>query len=202
MQNCQEVDDTDLYNKVYPEDECREKWTEYYQAVKDNLGTAARRLNVTQQVNVRMNGFVDADRYMKRDGELVNKKTYENEWSQYEPDKVAYEYYELIRPYETVPVPVTASDAFEDSQNDATLYVYASVIDVYKATTPWSSFGTILPIDEEDPSAVETLPASEDGSATMDAAEEAPIYDMMGRRLTEKPTSGIYIQGGKKYLVK
>ena len=75
------------------------------------------------------------------------------------------------------------------------------MIDVYKATEPWSLFGTILPIDEEDPSAVETLPASEDGIYTMDAAD-TPIYDMMGRRLTEKPASGIYIQGGKKYLVK
>ena len=76
------------------------------------------------------------------------------------------------------------------------------MIDVYKATEPWSLFGTILPIDEEDPSAVETLPASEDGSATDGIGADAPIYDMMGRRLTEKPSSGIYIQGGKKYLVK
>jgi hypothetical protein len=30
----------------------------------------------------------------------------------------------------------------------------------------------------------------------------APIYDLMGRRLQQKPTSGYYIQGGKKYFVK
>ena len=29
----------------------------------------------------------------------------------------------------------------------------------------------------------------------------APIYDLNGRRLTEKPKSGYYIQGGKKYFV-
>ena len=29
----------------------------------------------------------------------------------------------------------------------------------------------------------------------------APIYDLNGRRLTEKPKSGYYIQGGKKYYV-
>ena len=202
MSNYTEVDDTDLYDKVYTEEECREKWTEYYQAVKDNLGTAARRLNVQQQVNVRMNYyFTDGDRYLKRDGELVNKTTYANEWNSYEWSLEQYES-DLLRYGYMLCVPKTYYSTFYNvSQSDATLYVYASVIDAYKAIEPWSSFGTILPIDEEDPSAVETLPASEDGTSTMDAAD-APIYDMVGRRLAEKPTSGIYIQGGKKYLVK
>ena len=30
----------------------------------------------------------------------------------------------------------------------------------------------------------------------------APIYDLMGRRLQQKPTNGYYIQGGKKFFVK
>ena len=30
---------------------------------------------------------------------------------------------------------------------------------------------------------------------------DAPIYDLMGRRLSEKPASGYYIRGGKKYLI-
>ena len=38
-------------------------------------------------------------------------------------------------------------------------------------------------------------PSAEDG--TFDA--NVPIYDLNGRRLTNKPTSGYYIQGGKKY---
>ena len=82
-------------------------------------------------------------------------------------------------------MPVTSSDTFYDvPQSDATLYVYASAIDAYKTTEPWSLFGTILPIDEEAPYAVETLPAQGEGSAA-----DAPIYDMVGRRLTEKPAS-------------
>lgn len=32
------------------------------------------------------------------------------------------------------------------------------------------------------------------------ATQPGAIYDLMGRRLTEKPASGYYIQGGKKYL--
>ena len=40
-------------------------------------------------------------------------------------------------------------------------------------------------------------PSAEDG--TFDA--NAPIYDLNGRRLSKKPKSGYYIQGGKKYFV-
>ena len=42
-----------------------------------------------------------------------------------------------------------------------------------------------------------TLSASEDPFDS-----NAPIYDLMGRRLQQKPASGYYIQGGKKYFVK
>ena len=38
--------------------------------------------------------------------------------------------------------------------------------------------------------------------AESEAAEDAPIYDLMGRRLQKKPESGYYIQGGKTYFVK
>ncbi len=31
---------------------------------------------------------------------------------------------------------------------------------------------------------------------------DSAIYDLMGRRLNVKPTKGIYIQNGKKYVVK
>ena len=285
MSNYTETDNTDLYNKVYPEDECREKWTEYYQAVKSNLGTAARRLNVSQQVTIRMYSFMDTDRYLKRKSlslqdeateeslyafnpknanptednftqtvdatvhnvysereakakwleyckrvslditeedwifqyiwdevkcmpylivdDLVNKTTYINEWGAYENGRDQYE--SAWQEYKYLSsMPETGSNVFYNvPQSDATLYVYASVIDAYRSIEPWSLFGTILPIDEEDPSAVETLPASEDVITTTNAtAADAPIYDIMGRRLTEKPTSGIYIQNGRKYLVK
>ena len=32
--------------------------------------------------------------------------------------------------------------------------------------------------------------------------ENAPIYDIMGRRLTSKPSQGIYIQNGRKYIAR
>ena len=41
------------------------------------------------------------------------------------------------------------------------------------------------------------------GICTINAAtNDDPIYDLTGRKLTKVPTSGYYIQGGKKYVVK
>ena len=47
-------------------------------------------------------------------------------------------------------VPSTYNNAFDDiPQSDATLYVPASALDSYKATVPWSGFGSIVPIGDE-----------------------------------------------------
>lgn len=77
---------------------------------------------------------------------------------------------------------------------NATLYVPASTVDAYKNAAQWKDFGAILPID---PSAVDELMAGDQKAKTK---ENAPIYDLNGRRLQQKPASGYYIQGGKIYL--
>lgn len=47
-------------------------------------------------------------------------------------------------------VPNTNLYAFSDSNiKSATLYVPASALESYKATAPWSSFGTILAVKED-----------------------------------------------------
>jgi len=46
------------------------------------------------------------------------------------------------------------------------------------------------------------LPTAVSGVRAKGAAKEGDIYDFNGRRLQEKPKSGYYIQGGKKYFVK
>ena len=85
---------------------------------------------------------------------------------------------------------------FTDSDVEyATLYVPKSSVDAYKAADQWKEFGNIVGFD---PTAVEELKSNK----TLKANENAPIYDLMGRRLQQKPTSGYYIQGGKKYFVK
>jgi hypothetical protein len=59
--------------------------------------------------------------------------------------------------------------------------------------------GRIKVYDESSPTAVEEIKSSKTLQAT---DENAPIYDLMGRRLQQKPASGYYIQGGKKFYVK
>ena len=49
-------------------------------------------------------------------------------------------------------VPSTEADAFNGSYIEyATMHVPASAINSYKTTAPWSSFGTILPLDGDQP---------------------------------------------------
>ena len=55
---------------------------------------------------------------------------------------------------------------------DATLCVPESSLDSYKATSPWSSFGTILPISSDGIGEIAT-----DGEAGIDA-----IYNLEGKR--------------------
>ena len=42
----------------------------------------------------------------------------------------------------------------------------------------------------------------DDAITDMEAGSKAPIYDLSGRRVTDTPRQGIYIQNGKKYIVK
>ena len=46
------------------------------------------------------------------------------------------------------------------------------------------------------------LPTAVSGVRAKDAVEDGDIYDLNGRKLNKKPSSGYYIQGGKTYFVK
>ena len=93
-------------------------------------------------------------------------------------------------------VPNTDNYAFEYvPQSTAILYVPETSLNAYKTASQWKEFGNIVGID---PTAVEELKSNK----TLKANDNAPIYDLMGRRLQQKPASGYYIQGGKKYFVK
>ena len=93
-------------------------------------------------------------------------------------------------------VPNTDIYAFEYvPQSTATLYVPETSLNAYKTVGQWKEFGNIVGID---PTAVEELKSNKN----LKANESAPIFDLMGRRLQQKPASGYYIQGGKKYFVK
>ena len=49
---------------------------------------------------------------------------------------------------------------------------------------------------------MQPTPASVKGVPCPSVKNDTPIYDLSGRQLPQKPTKGIYIQGGKKRLVK
>ena len=91
-------------------------------------------------------------------------------------------------------VPSTESDAFEGSYpENVTLHVPAASIESYKATTPWSGFGKIVALTDEE-TGIEELKAGNGTKASV-------LFDLNGRRV-QKAQKGLYIQNGRKVLVK
>lgn len=74
--------------------------------------------------------------------------------------------------------------------NNKAYYVYNGA-----ATAKTLSFAFL----DNDPTGINTLPATTT-TPTYDTAQ--PVYDLQGRRLTTPLTKGIYIQNGKKFVVK
>ena len=86
-------------------------------------------------------------------------------------------------------VPSTKSDAFEGSYPKyATLHVPDASIDSYKATAPWSSFGKIVALTEDE-TGIDEL-KGENGK------RKSAVYDLSGRRV-QKAQKGIFIRDGK-----
>ena len=86
-------------------------------------------------------------------------------------------------------VPSTESDAFNGSYPEyATLHVPNASIDSYKATAPWSSFGKIVALTEDE-TGIDELKGEK-------GTENSALYDLSGRRV-QKGQKGIFIQNGK-----
>ena len=75
---------------------------------------------------------------------------------------------------------------------NVTLHVPAASVWDYKTQAPWKDFGSIVPLDDVDGVV----------SVHKDCSNTTIKYDLQGRRLTQKPTKGVYIQDGKKVVVK
>ena len=89
-------------------------------------------------------------------------------------------------------VPTTEQNAFDKANTqNATLHVPASALNAYKTTAPWSSFGNIVALTEEEMS-IEQMTSDK---------SQLIVYDLNGRRV-EKAEKGIYIVNGKKTIVK
>ena len=88
-------------------------------------------------------------------------------------------------------VPSTDGNAFyRSSTGNATLHVPAASIEQYKATKPWSNFGTIVPLTDEDAiaevQAVPVLIQTQGNTITVEGAEagtEIILYGANGVQL-------------------
>ncbi len=81
-------------------------------------------------------------------------------------------------------VPQTFTGVFSHTPiASATLYVPAASLEQYKAKLPWSGFGSIMPLTDED--AIEDIKASK-------TTTEIARYDIQGR-IISKPQKGINI---------
>ena len=86
-------------------------------------------------------------------------------------------------------VPSTESNPFDGSYIEyVNLHVPAASIESYKATSPWSKFGKIVALTEEE-TGIDEL-KGENGKV------KTAVYDLSGRRV-QKAQKGIFIQNGK-----
>lgn len=95
-------------------------------------------------------------------------------------------------------VPSTESDAFADSYVEyTTLHVPAGAMEKYNVADPWSGFGKIVVLTEQE-TGIEELEAENANN------NDAPVYNLNGVRMqnADNLPKGIYIKGGKKFVVK
>lgn len=86
-------------------------------------------------------------------------------------------------------VPSTQSNAFNGSYPEyITLHVPDASIDSYMATAPWSSFGKIVALTEDE-TGIDELKGEK-------GTENSALYDLSGRRV-QKGQKGVFIQNGK-----
>jgi hypothetical protein len=82
-------------------------------------------------------------------------------------------------------------EAFFYMSSTATLYVPESEVEYFKTIYK----GPVLPISSSD----QSLGISD---VNQNTGKQVEHYDLQGRRLTDKPASGVYIENGKKVVVK
>ena len=84
------------------------------------------------------------------------------------------------------------------SGKNRTIHVYPDAVEKYTAAN-WERFGTIVgDLTDEIVDGIETI----QNSKFKIQNEEAPIFDLMGRKVTNLQPGNIYIRNGKKFMVK
>lgn len=79
---------------------------------------------------------------------------------------------------------------------DTPLYVPVGTADLYRSTWGWNYFNNIIETDD--------FPSLSVSDIDVDGGEDAdaPVYDLMGRRVDSPQPGQIYIRAGKKFTVK
>ena len=91
-------------------------------------------------------------------------------------------------------VPSTDSKSFSGANiENATLHVPAASVEIYKQTYPWSGFGRIVPLTDEDPTSMKGILQSDHLNGE--------YYDLSGRKVNN-PKKGLYINNGRKVIMK
>ena len=91
-------------------------------------------------------------------------------------------------------VPSTNSNSFSNTNiENATLHVPAASVEIYRQTDPWSGFGRIVPLTDEDPTSMKGIMQSDNLNGE--------YYDLNGHRV-HHPQKGLYIRDKKKVVVK
>ncbi len=94
-------------------------------------------------------------------------------------------------------VPAIESNAFANSYIDyATLHVPAASVNAYKTSEPWSMFGTIVGMTDEE---IKTILGVDEIISRR--PQSFIYYDLQGRQTTS-PQKGLYIKDGKKVIIK
>ena len=97
---------------------------------------------------------------------------------------------------EAVTPPTCESKVFDRvPMESATLYVPEASVGAYSTTSPWSTFGSILPLSDFD-TKIDAVEENADRGASAHA-----VYSLSGQR-TVQPDRGIYITNGKVFIAK
>lgn len=95
-----------------------------------------------------------------------------------------------------IPPTIVYNDTFSNEcYKNATLYVPKGSLESYQTATSWSNF---LHVEEYDTKSIESAQAD-------NALVTVPIYNLQGQLVKEHRdhlSAGVYIQGGKKFIVK
>ncbi len=101
----------------------------------------------------------------------------------------------------TTPPTLTGVAEYLFTNKNRTIHVYESALSAYK-DKGWDQYGTLVgDLTDEMADGIEAIEADQDTNDAQTSVFGDATYDLMGRRVTELKPGGIYIRGGKKFMM-